>query len=119
MRKLMLLGVFGLLLGVTDAKADRWKDKHRGRGPAYGYSYGPSYGYNGPRYAPPPMRREFYGRAPSPRHVWVPGYYTWAGHDYAWHNGYWAMPPRPQAMWVPGYWRPQNGIQVFINGFWR
>ncbi len=118
MRKMMLLGVFGLLLGVTEAKADRWKDKHRGRGPKHVYSYGPTYGY-GPRFGPPPMRREFYGRPPGPRYVWVPGYYDWGGYDYRWHDGYWAMPPRPAAMWVPGYWRPQNGVHIWINGFWR
>jgi hypothetical protein len=68
---------------------------------------------------PPPPRREFIVRRPSLRHVWVPGYYRWAGHHYVWTNGYWAMPPRPHAVWVPGYWQARRGGQVWIGGYWR
>ncbi len=120
MRRVILLGLLGLLLGVTEARADRWKHRHRGHG--YGYSYGPGfngYGYGPARFGPPPMRREYCGRPPGPRHVWVPGNYGWGGNGYHWNNGYWAMPPRPYATWVPGYWRPQNGVHIWIGGFWR
>jgi YXWGXW repeat-containing protein len=98
MKKLLSIGVFALALVAADAKAAEVFVR-----------FGP----------PPPPRREVVVVRPSPRHVWIPGYYRWTGHRYAWVNGYWTMPPRPHAAWVPGYWAPRRGGQVWIGGYWR
>ncbi|MDX2268163.1 MAG: hypothetical protein NW208_08655 [Bryobacter sp.] len=110
MKTLLLMSAFTLLLAALPAEA-QWG---YGRG-----GYG-NRGY-GPRFAPPPPPRAAfaYGRCPSPRHVYVPGYYQWRGNRYRWVDGRWAVPPRARAVWVPGYWRPQNGVHIWINGFWR
>jgi len=71
------------------------------------------------RFGPPPPPREVIVARPGPRHVWVPGYYTWTGHRYRWVNGYWAMPPRSRAVWVPGAWQPRRGGHVWVSGYWR
>jgi hypothetical protein len=71
------------------------------------------------RVGPPPPRREIVVRRPSPRHVWIPGYYRWNGRHYTWVRGYWTLPPRPRAAWVPGYWTPRRGGNVWIAGYWR
>ena len=71
------------------------------------------------RFGPPPPPREVYVRRPSPRHVYVPGYYQWQRNQYVWAPGYWAVPPRPRAAWVPGYWAPRHGNYIFIQGYWR
>lgn len=122
MRKLLVLGMLAGLAGSSLAWADddRWGRSRRHRyEDRYGYEYGPGYGYGPARFGPPPNPREFCGRAPSPRHVWVPGYYDWGGNRYRWRGGRWAVPPRSRAVWVPGYWRPQNGVHIWIGGFWR
>src|SRR5690242_2031050 len=98
MKKFLSIGVFALALAAADAKAAEVFVR-----------FGP----------PPPPRREVVVVRPSPRHVWIPGYYRWTGHRYAWVNGYWTMPPRPHAAWVPGYWAPRRGGQVWIGGYWR
>lgn len=71
------------------------------------------------RFGPPAPAREVVVVRPSPRHVWVPGYYRWHGGRYAWASGYWAVPPRPRAVWVPGYWAHQPRGYVWIGGYWR
>ena len=40
---------------------------------------------------------------PSPRHVWVGGNYNWGGGQYAYTDGYWALPPANSRAWVEGY----------------
>ncbi len=135
MKKTLLIGTLGMMLGAIGAWADDddWRRRRGNDNYRYDSRYDSRYdnrGYDnrgddrydsfGPaRYAPPPPRREYYGRCPSPRHVWVPGYYAWRGNGYGWNNGYWAIPPRPRAVYVPGYWRPQRGVHVWIGGFWR
>lgn len=42
-------------------------------------------------HAPPAMRREMWGRAPSERHFWAPGYYRWNGHEHVWYDGSWQL----------------------------
>jgi hypothetical protein len=56
---------------------------------------------------------------PSPRHVWVNGYYRWDGRAYVWSPGYWAVPPRPRAVWIAPRWERRHGGWVFIEGRWR
>lgn len=42
------------------------------------------------RDAPPP-RTEAITIAPSPQHVWVPGYWTRGEGGWTWRSGYWAL----------------------------
>ncbi len=69
---------------------------------------------------PPSLRVETYGRAPSRRHVWVPGHWDWSRrhHDWVWRSGYWKVPPRGRGHWVaPRYERGRDGW-VVIRGHW-
>ena len=70
-------------------------------------------------FGPPRPMREVVVVRPSPRHVWLPGYYRWSGARYDWAPGYWVMPPRPRAVWVPGYWTHRPGGHFWIAGYWR
>lgn len=70
------------------------------------------------REAPPPDREEVIVEAPSPRHVWVKGYWTW--HDgWVWQPGHWSLPPYGGAQWVPGHWRQRPYGWVWVSGHWR
>jgi len=71
------------------------------------------------RFGPPPPPREVVVVRPSPRHVWVPGYYRWDGRRYLWVSGYWSMPPRGRSSWVPGRWERRNGMHIWVEGRWR
>ena len=44
------------------------------------------------RVAPPRPLVERVVPAPSPRHVWVAGYYRWNGRAYLWVPGRWVVP---------------------------
>lgn len=44
------------------------------------------------RDAPPP-RMGAIAVVPSPQHVWVPGYWTRRGDDWAWQSGHWELRP--------------------------
>lgn len=65
--------------------------------------------------------REFRGHRPSPRHVWVDGYYRWDRYhrNRVWVRGYWVVPPPGYTVWVPGYWGYRSGVRIWIDGFWR
>lgn len=68
--------------------------------------------------APPPLQAEVSIEAPSPRHVWVPGYWAW--HDgWFWEPGRWVLRPYPGAVWVPGYWGHRGHGWVWFSGHWR
>jgi hypothetical protein len=69
---------------------------------------------------PPPALREevVIGVAPSPLHVWVPGYWAW--HDrWVWVAGRWEVPPRHGAVWSPGHWQSHAHGWVWRPGHWR
>ncbi|MEZ4408717.1 MAG: YXWGXW repeat-containing protein [Polyangiales bacterium] len=85
------------------------------------------------RIRPPAPRQEARPAAPSPRHVWIPGYWAWQNERYDWQDGHYEEPEydgcryRP-AHWVgrgifwrfvPGQWscppRRQNGLRININ----
>jgi hypothetical protein len=68
---------------------------------------------------PPAPRVERRPPPPSPRHVWVDGYYRWDGRSYIWAPGYWAQPPRRNARWVPGHWAHRRRGYYWIQGHWR
>lgn len=72
------------------------------------------------RIGPPAARVEIRGTAPSPRHVWVGGYWSWKGTGHVWVGGKWTVPPRGRAVWVEGHWKhdPPRGW-VWVPGHWR
>ena len=41
--------------------------------------------------APPALRFEVMGRAPSARHFWAPGYWRWNGREHVWVGGRWEL----------------------------
>ena len=55
-------------------------------------------------YGPPEPREEVIIVAPSPRYVWVPGYYTYSGGTYIWIEGRYQIPPRGKTRYVQGEW---------------
>ncbi|HEX9305728.1 MAG TPA: hypothetical protein VGA31_14895 [Thermoanaerobaculia bacterium] len=71
------------------------------------------------RIRPPRIRVERRPVAPSPRHVWVRGYYTWDGAQYVWVPGRWELGPRPHARWVSGHWRHTRHGWYWVEGHWR
>jgi WXXGXW repeat (2 copies) len=72
--------------------------------------------YWAPR-APPALRVETYGAAPSSRHFWAPGYWHWSGRDYNWHAGGWQL-GRENHVWVGGRWANRNGRYEWMPGHW-
>ena len=73
------------------------------------------------REGPPPPRREVMREhdRPSPRHVWIAGYWAWREGRHAWIGGHWELPPRERAVWEQPRWESRNGGFVFIEGRWR
>jgi hypothetical protein len=69
--------------------------------------------------APPALRMEVAPRAPSPRHMWLPGYWAWRGGTHVWIGGHWALPPAPGYTWEPAAWVSENGAYTFYDGHWR
>ena len=69
--------------------------------------------------APPPLRVEVMSGRPSPKHVWVPGYWIWETNSYVWLPGAWMAPPEPAAVWVTPRFETRGGVNVFISGYWR
>lgn len=68
---------------------------------------------------PPAARIEVRGHAPSPRHVWVGGYWKWNGSAHVWVSGGWNVPPRHGGVWKDGHWRRAHGGWEWIPGHWR
>ena len=68
---------------------------------------------------PPPARVERRFPPPSPRHVWISGYYNWDGRAYVWVPGYWTVPPRPRAVWIAPRWIHRRRGWVLVTGHWR
>lgn len=68
---------------------------------------------------PPPPRREVIIERPSPRHVWIAGYWVWRDGRHVWVAGHWEVPPRGYVAWVAPRWELRHGGYVFIAGHWR
>jgi hypothetical protein len=75
------------------------------------------YDYDAPvvRVAPPQPIYEHPGNPPVVGHVWIGGYWNWAGARYAWVPGRWEA-PRHGHVWAPqrwerheDHWRPHGG----------
>jgi hypothetical protein len=72
----------------------------------------------GIRDAPPPLRHEGMTVSPSPRHVWIAGYWRHDGRAYVWVTGHWEKPPRENFVWIAPRWESREGGWVFIEGHW-
>ena len=68
---------------------------------------------------PPPVRHEVIGVAPSPRHVWVAGYWTHHHGRWVWVQGHYVVGPRTGAVWVPGHWDRTDRGWVWTAGHWE
>jgi hypothetical protein len=70
-----------------------------------------------PRIGPPPLRTEAPTLQPSPNHVWVPGYWKWAGVNYEWVDGRWVKAKKDR-VWVPGTWERAGARWAWKPGKW-
>ena len=68
-------------------------------------------------HAPPAMRHETWGRAPSDRHFWAPGYYRWSGREHVWYDGRWEL-RRPGYEYVSPRWVNAYGRWEYMPGYW-
>jgi hypothetical protein len=75
------------------------------------------YTYWAPR-APPALRVETRGVAPSPGHWWRPGYYGWNGHDHVWYGGRWYAPRAGYTYYGPR-WHSVGGRWGYYPGHWH
>jgi hypothetical protein len=64
--------------------------------------------------APPPYPVEVIVSPPSPRYVWVPGYYSYSGGAYVFVNGSYQVPPRGRTSYIQGQW--QNTPKGYKRG---
>lgn len=74
---------------------------------------GPDVAYS----APPPLRYEAIGIAPTPGYFWVGGNWFWERGAYNWHPGYWQA-PRPGYRWRPHAWRRAGNAYRMEPGHW-
>lgn len=70
-----------------------------------------------PRVPPPPPRTEAPTLQPSPAHVWLPGYWKWAGINYEWVDGRWAV-GKKNRVWTPGTWEQVGNRWFWTDGRW-
>ena len=71
------------------------------------------------RRGPPPAVVEVIPVAPSPRHVWVPGYHRWDGHQHVWTPGNYQVPVGNYRRWEPHRWEQRGEEYRFRRGGWR
>ncbi len=67
--------------------------------------------------APPAVRVEVQGTAPSPRHFWAPGYYRWNGHEHVWVGGRWEL-RREGYSYVSPRWEAHQARWRYLPGRW-
>ena len=69
---------------------------------------------------PPASRVAVIPVRPTPRSVWIPGYWTWNYllSEWVWISGYWDFHPL-SGIWIPGYWQELSGVWIWIEGRWR
>ena len=69
--------------------------------------------------APPVYPTEVIVVAPSPRHVWVPGYYTYTRGNYVFVYGYYSVPPRGKTVYIQGQWQKTPKGYKRGRGHWN
>ena len=69
--------------------------------------------------APPASLKESILDRPSPRYVWVTGYWAWKNDKYQWSAGHWELPPPGTDSWVAPRWEKSGEGYTFSEGFWR
>ena len=88
--------------------------------------------------APPALRVEVQGPAPSPRHRWTRGFWRYDRTQYVWVPGYWqdetayapygppavryenpGYAPSAEYFYVPGYWRWSGREYTWYGGRWE
>lgn len=71
------------------------------------------------RKVPPPPLKPRPGPRPSPRAVWIDGYWRWTGVDYVWIDGYWEPRPPIGKTWTSGSWVHTSRGWYWRPGRWR
>ncbi len=56
------------------------------------------------------------GVRPSPRHVWVPGYWGWRGGARVWIGGAWLL-PQTNWVWIAPHWQWDGATWVWAQGY--
>jgi hypothetical protein len=56
---------------------------------------------------------------PSPKYVWLAGYWSWRNDRYEWMAGHWQLPPNSNAVWVTPRWEQQGNAYKFTEGYWN
>jgi hypothetical protein len=69
-------------------------------------------------FAPPAVRFEVRGVAPSARHFWAPGYYRWNGREHVWVGGGWQLRREGFEFVAPHWHRDFFGRWEYIPGSW-
>ncbi len=67
---------------------------------------------------PPPLLVETQGTPPSREAVFIPGFWAWSGHRFAWVAGVWSAPYAGHA-WVEGHWKRNGSAFNWVSGRWR
>jgi hypothetical protein len=68
---------------------------------------------------PPPAPMETATASPAGNAVWIPGYWSFDGHSYAWVGGHWEIPPPNAHAYVVAHWENQGGGYYFVPSYWR
>ena len=71
------------------------------------------------RVEPPAPVVEVVPVAPSPRHVWVPGYHRWERNRHVWVPGTYTVPAPGYRRWEHHRWEQRGGYYHFRRGGWR
>jgi hypothetical protein len=66
---------------------------------------------------PPAPIVEIRPAAPSPNHVWIPGYWNWNGSRHVWIGGRWSA-PRAGMRWEPDHWVHTGAGWRMEHGRW-
>ena len=69
--------------------------------------------------APPALQAEVVLAQPSPKYVWLAGYWSWRNDRYEWMAGHWQLPPNSDAVWVAPRWEQQGNAYKFTEGYWN
>jgi hypothetical protein len=83
----------------------------------------PQYAYEDRTYtvyeAPPGIRLETRGVAPTTTSEWVAGHWTYQDGHWFWETGHWESRPSTNMHWVDGRWRVAgNNTWVWTPGYW-